>query len=102
IDTSRPVIYVTERYGLSDTLILEQACREAGLPEPLQPLQLGPLRRPRAMFALARREAWLARPKPRTHSQSDPALFDMLHSHLVHDAQLVAVSICIGRVPNRQ
>ncbi|HET9189193.1 MAG TPA: glycerol-3-phosphate 1-O-acyltransferase, partial [Rudaea sp.] len=70
IDAGKPVIYVTERYGLSDTLILEQACREAGLPEPLQPLQLGPLRRPRSMFALARREGWLYRRRPRTHSQT--------------------------------
>ena len=36
-DPALPVCYVTERYGLSDTLILEQACREAGLPEPLHP-----------------------------------------------------------------
>ena len=34
INAALPVCYVTERYGLSDTLILEQACREAGLPEP--------------------------------------------------------------------
>jgi glycerol-3-phosphate O-acyltransferase len=101
IDTSRPVIYVTERYGLSDTLILEQACREAGLPEPLQPLQLGPLRRPRAMFALARREAWLVRRKPRTHSQTLAALFDVLHAHPDLDAQLVPVSIFVGRAPDR-
>ncbi|MBS0486091.1 MAG: glycerol-3-phosphate 1-O-acyltransferase, partial [Proteobacteria bacterium] len=77
IDAAKPVIYVTERYGLSDTLILEQACREAGLPEPLQPLQLGALRRPRSMFALARRAGWLyRRARPRTHSQTLAQLLD--------------------------
>jgi glycerol-3-phosphate O-acyltransferase len=33
----RPVCYVLEDYGLSNALILERACREAGLPSPLQP-----------------------------------------------------------------
>jgi glycerol-3-phosphate O-acyltransferase len=101
IDPARPVIYVTERYGLSDTLILEQACREAGLPEPLQPLQLGPLRRPRAMFALARRESWFRRRKPRTHSQTLALLLDVLRAHPDLDAQLVPVSIFVGRAPDR-
>ena len=102
IDPARPVIYVTERYGLSDTLILEQACREAGLPEPLQPLQLGALRRPRAMFALARREPWLLRRrKPRTHSQTLASLLETLHANPELDAQLVPVSIFVGRAPDR-
>src|SRR5690606_4117534 len=30
----RPVCYVLEDYGLSNALILERACREAGLPSP--------------------------------------------------------------------
>ena len=101
IDPARPVIYVTERYGLSDTLILEQACREAGLPEPLQPLQLGPLHRSRAMFALARREAWFGRRRPRTQSQTLTTLLDVLRTHPGLDAQLVPVSIFVGRAPDR-
>src|SRR5262252_7497376 len=57
-DFSVPVCYVTERYGLSDTLILEQACREAGLPEPLRPFEFGGMKKQRAMFALSRRDGW--------------------------------------------
>ena len=53
-DLAQPMCYVTERYGLSDTLILEQACREAGLPEPLRPFEFVGLQRKRAMFALSR------------------------------------------------
>ncbi|HMM56005.1 MAG TPA: glycerol-3-phosphate 1-O-acyltransferase PlsB [Rudaea sp.] len=103
IDAAKPVIYVTERYGLSDTLILEQACREAGLPEPLQPLQLGALRRPRSMFALARRAGWLyRRARPRTHSQTLAQLLDALRADPQLDAQLVPVSIFVGRAPDRQ
>ena len=33
-----PVCYVVERHGLSNALILEQACRDAGLPSPLLPM----------------------------------------------------------------
>ena len=103
IDAAKPVIYVTERYGLSDTLILEQACREAGLPEPLQPLQLGPLRRSRAMFALARRVGWLyRRARPRSHSQTLAQLLDALRADPQLDVQLVPVSIFVGRAPDRQ
>jgi glycerol-3-phosphate O-acyltransferase len=103
VDTSLPVVYVTERYGLSDTLILEQACREAGLPEPLQPLQLAELRRSRSMFSLARRGGWLyRRARPRTHSQTLAQLLQTLHRHADLDAQVVPVSIFVGRAPDRQ
>jgi len=102
LDPAQPIIYVTERYGLSDTLILEQACREAGLPEPLQPLHLGALHRPRTMFALARREPWLLRRrKPRSHSQTLAALLETLRANPELDAQLVPVSIFVGRAPDR-
>ncbi|MDR3390051.1 MAG: glycerol-3-phosphate 1-O-acyltransferase PlsB [Rudaea sp.] len=98
-----PVCYVTERYGLSDTLILEQACREAGLPEPLQALQLGGLRKQRAMFALSRREGWLfRRPRSRTHSETLAQLLDTVRANPELDIQLVPVSIFVGRAPDRQ
>ena len=53
----RPVCYVLEDYGLSNALILERACREAGLPSPLQPMPGDPLGRKRAYVALSRRNA---------------------------------------------
>ncbi len=53
----RPVCYVLERYGLSNALILDRACRDAGLPSPLRPLPVAgdPLGRKRAYVALSRR-----------------------------------------------
>ena len=102
-DLSKPVCYVTERYGLSDTLILEQACREAGLPEPLQPLKVGNLEKKRTMFALSRRDGWLfRRPRSRTHSETLAQLLDTLRSIPDLDIQLVPVSIFVGRAPDRQ
>src|SRR6185437_14948036 len=55
-----PVIYVIERNGFSDSLILERACREAGLPSPLAPApNLG--KRRHAMFALRSTGGWFQR-----------------------------------------
>jgi glycerol-3-phosphate O-acyltransferase len=103
IDPALPVCYVTERYGLSDTLILEQACREAGLPEPLQPLTLADLHKKRAMFALSRREgSMFQRPRARTHSETLAQLLDSVRAHPDLDLQLVPVSIFVGRAPDRQ
>jgi glycerol-3-phosphate O-acyltransferase len=103
IDPAVPVCYVTERYGLSDTLILEQACREAGLPEPLRPFQVGGLRKQRAMFALSRRDGWMfRRPRSRTHSETLAQLLDTVRRYPELDIQLVPVSIFVGRAPDRQ
>lgn len=51
----RPICYVLEDYGISNALILERACREAGLPSPLKPLHGDLLGRKRAYVALSRR-----------------------------------------------
>ncbi len=103
LDPALPVCYVTERYGLSDTLILEQACREAGLTEPLQPLVFGTLSKQRSMFALSRREGWLfQRPRSRTHSETLAQLLDTVRAQPELDLQLVPVSIFVGRAPDRQ
>ena len=53
----RPVVYVLEDYGLSNALILDKACRDAGLPSPLVPLAGDPTGRKRAYVALSRRSS---------------------------------------------
>ena len=99
----RPVCYVIETYGLSNTLILDRACREAGLPSPLAALPGDPLGRKRSYVALSRRRAGLfGRPKNRSHSD---ALSRLLMAHRLYpdqDVQLVPVSIFVGRAPARQ
>ncbi|HEX3122146.1 MAG TPA: glycerol-3-phosphate 1-O-acyltransferase PlsB, partial [Rhodanobacteraceae bacterium] len=102
-DPALPVCYVTERYGLSDTLILEQACREAGLPEPLRPFTFGGLNKQRAMFALSRRDGWLFRkPRSRNHSATLALLLEAVRANPQLDVQLIPVSILVGRAPDRQ
>lgn len=119
-DDPRPICFVLEDYGLSNALILDRACREAGLPSALRPLPGDPLKRKRAYVALSRRNANstlglaadmavdLATGKPpkmarpaRRHSE---ALARLLEAHRVDpalDVQLVPVSIFVGRAPDR-
>ena len=60
-----PTVYVVERYGLSDTLILEQACREAELPSPYEAATRLPIKRTRAIIALTPRPSLF---RNRSHS----------------------------------
>ncbi len=65
-----PVCYAIERYGLSNVLILEQACREAGLPSPLVEMPTDLTGQGRAVVATSRRNGfWFGRPRNRTHSE---------------------------------
>ncbi len=96
------VVYVIERAGLSDSLILERACREAGMPDPLKPMPGGGKRR-RSMFSLSRRDGSLYGRK--RHSTSREALRTLLLAQEVDpqfEIQLVPVAIYVGRAPNRQ
>ncbi|HVI59425.1 MAG TPA: glycerol-3-phosphate 1-O-acyltransferase PlsB [Luteimonas sp.] len=104
----RPVCYVLEDYGLSNALILDRACREAGMPSPLRPLPGDPLGRKRAYVALSRRSAnslaALATGKPapkKTHSESLARLLAAHREDEALDVQLVPVSIFVGQAPDR-
>jgi glycerol-3-phosphate O-acyltransferase len=109
----RPVCYVVEDYGLSDAVVLERACREAGLPSPLRPLPGDPLGRKRAYLALSRRNAGstfsraaqLAQNKPappvKRHSDSLARLLQAHRADPALDVQLVPVSIFVGRAPDK-
>src|SRR5690349_13873287 len=96
-----PVCYVIERDGFSDALILERACREAGLPPPMQPL--AGTRRRRSVFALARRDGWLfGRNRHRAPTETLSQLVRTLEADPERDIQIVPVSIYVGRAPNRE
>jgi glycerol-3-phosphate O-acyltransferase len=96
-----PVCYVIERDGFSDALILERACREAGLPSPMQPL--GGTRRRRSVFALARRDGrLLGRNRHRSPNEPLGQLIRSLEADPERDIQIVPVSIYVGRAPSRE
>ena len=92
-----PVCYVVERHGLSDALILDRACREAGLPDPGQAIAGLPLRRRRAMFSLGHRPG---RSRKNRYAMLRE-LFEALEQAREGDVQLVPVSIYVGRAPAR-
>ncbi|MEW5833719.1 MAG: glycerol-3-phosphate 1-O-acyltransferase PlsB [Pseudomonadota bacterium] len=95
-----PVCYVIERDGISDALILERACREAGLPSPMQPLP--GTRRRRSVLALGRSDG-LVLGKNRQRSPKDALgqLTRALEGDPARDVQIVPVSIYVGRAPSR-
>ncbi len=97
-----PVCYVVERRGLSDTLILERACREAGLPSPSALIPgLAPARH--AMFTLTRRRRRLFGRSRRDGMYADlKSLLSMLRETPDRDVQLVPVAIYVGRAPGRE
>ena len=97
-----------EDYGLSNALVLDRACRQAGLPSPLRPLPGDPVGRARAYVALSRRNASALPPAltgktpSKTHSSSLARLLDAHRDDPALDVQLVPVSIFIGRAPDKQ
>ncbi|MGH8216792.1 MAG: glycerol-3-phosphate 1-O-acyltransferase PlsB [Rhodanobacteraceae bacterium] len=97
-----PVIYVIERNGFSDSLILERACREAGMPSPLAMVP-GLGRRRRAMFAMRGTGGWFQR-RGRDHAAQGTIrqLLRMLEADPARNVQLMPVAIYVGRAPNRQ
>jgi glycerol-3-phosphate O-acyltransferase len=101
LQAGAPVCYVIERDGFSDALILERACREAGLPSPMQPL--AGTRRRRSVFALARRDGWLfGRNRKRSPNEPLGQLVRSLEGDPTRDIQIVPVSIYVGRAPSRE
>ncbi|EIL99796.1 glycerol-3-phosphate 1-O-acyltransferase PlsB [Rhodanobacter denitrificans] len=95
-----PVCYVIERDGFSDALILQRACREAGLPNPMRPL--AGTRRRRSVFALARRDgSLLGRNRKRNPNEALRQLVHSLEGLPDSDIQIVPVSIYVGRAPSR-
>ncbi|GAB2537412.1 glycerol-3-phosphate 1-O-acyltransferase PlsB [Rhodanobacter koreensis] len=95
-----PVCYVIERDGFSDALILQRACREAGLPNPMQ--ALSGTRRRRSVFALTRRDGWIfGRNRKRAPNEPLRQLVRSLEGMPERDIQIVPVSIYVGRAPSR-
>lgn len=99
------VCYVLEDYGLTNALILEQACESVGLPDPMRSLAGNPLGRKRAYVALSRRHADKFQPRGpaagKTHSGSLARLIEAHRNDPTLDVKLVPVSIFVGRAPDR-
>jgi glycerol-3-phosphate O-acyltransferase len=101
LKSDAPVCYVIERDGFSDALILDRACREAGLPSPMQPLLH--TRRRRSVFALSRRDGEVfGRNRARSPNEPFGQLLRSIEGFPDRDIQIVPVSIYVGRAPSRE
>jgi glycerol-3-phosphate O-acyltransferase len=98
---TRPTVYVVERSGLSDSLILEQACRDTGLPSTMAARDRLPLKRRRAVAAVAPRPAWSGHLRYRT-SETLSRLIEWVHADAARDVRLVPASVFVGRAPDRE
>ncbi len=101
-DDERPTVYVVERYGLSDSLILEQACREAGLPSPYEAARHVPIKRTRAIVAVTPRPRLFRRRAHPSRSETLSRLAEVVRADPSADVRLVPVSIFVGRAPDRE
>lgn len=100
-DDPRPVVYVVERYGLSDTLILDRACEQAGLPSPYAAAAALAIRRRRAVIAVVPRPRLFGRAPRRTYSETLARIVDRVRADADCDVHLIPVSIFVGRAPDR-
>jgi glycerol-3-phosphate O-acyltransferase len=107
---SGAVCYVLERYGLSNVLLLDLACSQAGWPSPWSSLLGVPFRQKRAFLALSRRtsspfkafqQMTGAAPAPKSHSESLAILFGAHRLDPGMDVRVVPVSLFVGRAPER-
>ncbi len=99
-DIEKPVLYVLEYAGLSNLLILDIACDEAGWPSPMQLLPLK--HKERGYFALTkRRGGWFTKARVGDRQDRLERLLADLQSELGQTVQLVPVSVFVGRAPDR-
>ncbi|MCL2898393.1 glycerol-3-phosphate 1-O-acyltransferase PlsB [Brenneria tiliae] len=102
LDPSRPVLYVLPYNSQADLLTLRAKCQALGLPDPLQPVDIGGVRLPSHVFI---------NDGPRVFryyvpKQKSVKLFhDYLDLHQGNpelDVQMVPVSVMFGRSPGRE
>ncbi len=99
---SGPLIYILERPGLSNLLILEEACRASGLPPPLRRIEeLSLAALPRAVIVLHPPIRRFSRARPSSYPPELRQLLRMVEDNSELDIRMLPVSIFVGRAPGR-
>ncbi len=99
----QPVIYVLQNQSLSNLLVVEQECLEAGLPRPLSSVEIGDREEPRSIFYLLPKRDMFA--GPRRASKPSPYLVSLVEAISRDpdlDLQIVPVSVFWGRSPDKE
>lgn len=98
-----PVCYIMDTYSLSSLLILDKACEKYSLSRPLFPLENGDRVGNRSWAALRRLKGLLLR---RYTNRRSSDMLKMLtryaKDHPDFEAQLVPVTVLIGRAPDKE
>jgi glycerol-3-phosphate O-acyltransferase len=103
IKAEHPVCYAVDIYALSTMLILDNSCRNVGLPRPFTPLALHSGQLARSYCALQRREGLLIQRKStRKHSEMLKHLVDRVCSGNEPEIQIVPVTVLVGRAPDTE
>jgi glycerol-3-phosphate O-acyltransferase len=102
LDPKRPVCFVLPERSWSDLFVLEQACRELGLPRPHRTgNDLPTLARPGFLYLSVLLESRLESQRGRRAGDID-VLLQRAVSNSAFDVQLVPVSIFWGREPDKE
>ncbi len=103
LDLSRPVVYVLPFRSSSDLLTLRLNCKEQGLPDPLEPLEIAGKRLRRFVF-LSNGRKLLSRDKdlPKSSLELFTDLLDLHKRDSELDIQLVPASVVWSRKPGRE
>lgn len=99
IDPEKPVCFVLKDKSLSDFLVMDQECKNLGLPRPMDGLNVAGYQENNAAFYLSEQKGW------RTTTQNPEKLHqlvDQVHKQENVDVQLVPVSILWGRHPEKE
>ncbi len=102
LDTSRPIMYVLPYDSKADLLALRAQCRNRGLPDPLDPLEIDGTVLPRHVFI---HDGPRVFPYFMPNLQSVKLFHDYLDLHRSNpalDVQMVPVSVMFGRAPGRE
>lgn len=101
VDTLKPVVYLLQTKSLSDQIALTQACQQLGLPEPGASARSDNDVFPKVMF-LEQPESLFKRPVAKTKLyQRLSALITDHKNQPDLDVQIIPVSLCWGRTPER-
>ena len=102
IDPNKPVCYVFRNRSLSDLLVLENECINAGLPRPHQSVATTAPNGDYSFFYLSQQEGLIfQRERPGTSATLEH-LLQYVEQDPERDIQLVPVSIFWGRTPDKE
>ncbi|PIE41396.1 MAG: glycerol-3-phosphate 1-O-acyltransferase [Gammaproteobacteria bacterium] len=103
IDPEKPILYVLKNKSLSDLLVLDEACKAKGLPQPTDGIHFGDFEDKNGSFFLTEPVGTFNR-KPMVRSLPEKLVkaVDAIEAQAEGDIQLVPVSIFWGRVPDRE